>query len=82
MVLVALDISEFLFARALGAEKVVAISRRSNKKEEAIQLGADLYIATEEEPGWAERHARSLDIIVSTASSANVSSILCYMSHI
>ncbi|KAL1861173.1 hypothetical protein Plec18170_001688 [Paecilomyces lecythidis] len=61
-----------LFARALGAEKVVAISRRSNKKKDAMQLGADLYIATEEEPGWAERHARSLDIIVSTASSANM----------
>jgi alcohol dehydrogenase (NADP+) len=64
------------FAKALGAQEVVAISRRANKKGEALQLGADRYIATEDEPNWAEKHARSLDIIVSTVSSANVSSII------
>ena len=63
-----------LFAKALGADKVVAISRRASKKEEALQLGADQYIATEDEPDWAVKHARSLDLIVSTVSSANVSS--------
>jgi D-arabinose 1-dehydrogenase-like Zn-dependent alcohol dehydrogenase len=62
-----------LFAKALGAQEVVAISRRDNKKADALQLGADRYIATEDEPNWAEKNARSLDIIISTVSSANVS---------
>ena len=38
-----------LFARALGAQKVVATSRRGDRKEQALQLGADLYVATAED---------------------------------
>lgn len=62
-----------LFAKAMGADKVVAISRRLNKREDSLKMGADLYIATEDEPDWATKHARSLDLIVSTVSSTKVS---------
>ncbi|CAK3947826.1 probable alcohol dehydrogenase, class V [Lecanosticta acicola] len=58
-----------LFARALGADRVVGISRRSDKREDVLKMGADLYIATEEEKDWSKKHARSLDLIICTVSS-------------
>jgi len=58
-----------LFAKALGADHVVGISRRNNKRDDVLALGADSYIATEDEPDWATKHARSLDLIISTVSS-------------
>jgi alcohol dehydrogenase (NADP+) len=61
-----------LFAKALGADHVVAISRKSDKKEDALKLGADEFIATGEEEDWATRHAHSLDLIISTASSSKM----------
>ncbi|KAE8383137.1 chaperonin 10-like protein [Aspergillus bertholletiae] len=61
-----------LFAKALGADKVVAISRRESKKSDSLKLGADLYIATDDEPDWADKYAQSLDLIVSTVSSAQM----------
>lgn len=61
-----------LFAKALGAERVVAISRTSSKKEDAFELGADELIATDEDKDWAKHHAMSLDLIISTVSSANI----------
>lgn len=57
-----------LFAKALGADKVVAISRTDSKKADALKMGADSFIATEEE-GWAKKNANSIDLIVSTVSS-------------
>ncbi|KAH6606898.1 zinc-binding dehydrogenase [Trichoderma cornu-damae] len=61
-----------LFAKALGAERVVAVSRRASKRQDAVALGADEYIATAEEEGWPQRHARSLDLIICSASSSNM----------
>lgn len=61
-----------LFAKALGADKVVGISRKEEKRKEVLELGADDYIATSEEKDWAKKHARSLDLIVSTVSSENM----------
>ncbi|KAF8243424.1 zinc-binding dehydrogenase [Wilcoxina mikolae CBS 423.85] len=61
-----------LFARALGADKVVAISRKASKRADALEMGADLYISTDEDENWAKTHARSLDLIVSTVSSPNM----------
>ncbi|KAJ9646522.1 hypothetical protein H2199_002571 [Coniosporium tulheliwenetii] len=58
-----------LFAKALGADKVVAISRTGAKKEDAKKMGADDFIATDEDKRWAKTHARSLDLIISTVSS-------------
>ncbi|KAH6661833.1 putative zinc-binding alcohol dehydrogenase [Halenospora varia] len=61
-----------LWAKALGADKVVAISRKASKKTDALSLGADEYIATDDDPKWAQRNSRSLDIIISTVSSSKM----------
>ncbi|KAL6713929.1 hypothetical protein ACLMJK_008423 [Lecanora helva] len=58
-----------LYAKALGADKVTAISRSVAKKDDALKLGADDFIATQDDPDWATHHSRSLDLIVSTVSS-------------
>ncbi|GMM57362.1 hypothetical protein DAKH74_039780 [Maudiozyma humilis] len=57
-----------IFAKALGAE-VYAISRSSAKKEDAFKLGADHFIATKEEPDWAEKYYDTLDLVVVCAGS-------------
>ena len=57
-----------MYAKALGADKVVAISRSNAKKEDALKLGADAYLATSDDPEWASHQARSLDILISTVS--------------
>ncbi|CAG7956970.1 unnamed protein product [Penicillium salamii] len=61
-----------LFAKALGADQVVAISRGSNKKEDAMKMGADLYISTQEQVGWSKSNAATLDLIISTVDSPKV----------
>lgn len=61
-----------LYAKALGADKVVAISRTSDKKADAIKMGADDFIATDEYPDWSQHHTRSLDLIICTVSSSNM----------
>lgn len=61
-----------LFAKALGADKVVGISRKASKRDEVLSLGADEYIATEEDENWAAENARSLDLIICTVSSAKM----------
>lgn len=61
-----------LFSKALEADKVVAISRSSSKRDDAIALGADEYIATAEDSEWATKHAGSLDMVVVTASATNL----------
>ncbi|KAF1351375.1 putative NADP-dependent alcohol dehydrogenase C 2 [Delphinella strobiligena] len=58
-----------LFAKALGADEVVGISRKADKREEVLKLGADRYIATDDDKNWATENARSLDLIISTVSS-------------
>lgn len=60
-----------LFAKAMGA-RVVGISRREEKRAEVMGLGADDYIATADEKDWASKHARSLDLIISTVASSKV----------
>lgn len=67
-----------VFAKAMGARKVVGISRKRSKKEAVLKMGADEYIATDEDQGWAESHARSLDLIVCTVSS-NQAPVLDYI---
>jgi len=64
-----------LFAKAMGADQVVAISRKSSKAEDSLKMGADLYIATDDEPDWATKYSRSLDLIVCTVSSIKVRSL-------
>lgn len=62
-----------MFAKALGAE-VTAISRTNAKKELALSLGADHFIATNEED-YTEKFSDSLDLIVNTGSSFTEGSI-------
>lgn len=61
-----------MFAKALGADRVVCISRKSNKKEDALKLGTDAYIATDEDGKWAAKNTRTLDLIISTVSSTKM----------
>ncbi|PSR84156.1 chaperonin 10-like protein [Coniella lustricola] len=61
-----------LFAKALGADRVVGISRKADKRADALQLGCDEYIATDEDQGWDKKHQRSLDLVVCTVSSAKM----------
>ncbi|KAL4880600.1 chaperonin 10-like protein [Aspergillus karnatakaensis] len=61
-----------LFAKALGADKVVAISRKKSKAEDALKMGADKYIATAEDENWVAENRRSLDLIVCTVSSSKM----------
>lgn len=61
-----------LSAKVLGAEKIVAISRNSAKKEDCVRMGATDFIATDEEEDWAGKHHNSLDLIVSTVASPNM----------
>ncbi|RMD42590.1 hypothetical protein DV735_g2535, partial [Chaetothyriales sp. CBS 134920] len=56
-------------AKALGCDKVVAISRTNSKRADALKMGADDFIATDEDWDWAARHANSLDLIICTVSS-------------
>lgn len=61
-----------LFAKALGADKVVGISRKADKKDDSLKLGCDQYIATAEDKDWAKKNARSIDLIISTVSNAKM----------
>ena len=61
-----------LYAKALGADKVVVISRSNAKREDAKKMGADTFIATNDDKDWATHHSRSLDLIVSTVSSPHM----------
>lgn len=58
--------SALLWAKALGADKIVAISRSRTKEDDSRQLGAADYIATSE-AGWETKHANTLDVIIETA---------------
>ena len=62
-----------LWAKALGADQVTAISRKASKRGDALDLGASAYIATDDDPDWISQNGRSLDLIVSTVSSSKVS---------
>lgn len=67
------------FAKALGAE-VYVFSRSSSKKEDAIKLGADHFIATGEDPEWSDKLKFQLDFIVSTANSSKNFDLNLYLS--
>lgn len=61
-----------LWAKALGADRVVAISRKDDKRADALKLGADYYIGTEHDKDWANKHAATLDLILCTVSSPSM----------
>lgn len=57
-----------MFAKALGA-KVVAFSRSNSKKQDALSLGADDYVATGEDTNWVSKYEREFDVLLNCASS-------------
>lgn len=61
-----------LFAKALGADEVVAISRKADKREDALKMGASQYVSTVEDTEWMAGNKRSLDMIVCTVSSSKM----------
>jgi len=61
-----------LFAKALGADSVVGVSRKADKKEDVLALGADEYIATGEDEGWEAKNRRRFDLIISTVSNEHM----------
>lgn len=61
-----------IFSKALGSDRVIAISRSSSKKDDAMKMGADDFIATAEDKDWASKNAKTLDLIVCTVSSDNM----------
>lgn len=68
-----------MWAKALNADKVVVVSRTSAKKDDAVKMGADEFIATAEDPDWAKNHSSTLDIILCTVSSSSMP-LMEYMS--
>jgi alcohol dehydrogenase (NADP+) len=58
-----------LGAKALGCDKIVAISRSSSKKEDAFEMGATDFIATGEDKSWYKKHRQTLDLVICTVSS-------------
>lgn len=60
------------FAKALGADKVIGISRSNSKKDDVMKMGADKYIATADDEDWAAHNAKSIDLIISTVSGPNM----------
>lgn len=55
------------FAKAMGAT-VIAFSRSSAKRKEALQMGANDLIATQEEDSWSDKYSDFFDLIVNCAS--------------
>jgi alcohol dehydrogenase (NADP+) len=61
-----------LWAKALGYEHIMAFSRRPDKFENALRLGADRYVATEFETDWVSKYDGQLDVLLSTVSSSEM----------
>lgn len=60
-----------VIAKALGADRVVGISRREAKRQEVLSMGADGYIATADESDWPTSQNGKFDLLVSTVSGAD-----------
>lgn len=67
-----------MFAKALGAE-VWVISRSHAKEEDARKMGADGFLATQDDK-WNEPHKMTFDLIVNTANSFEGWDVDAYLS--
>lgn len=67
-----------LWAKALGAE-VFALSHTPDKKEDALNLGADHFICTKEKD-WAKDYAYTFDFILNCADMTHEMPVKEYMS--
>ncbi len=52
------------FAKAMGADGVVAISRRRNKRHDSLDLGAREHIATDQDGDWPQKYPNTVDLII------------------
>ncbi|CAK7894647.1 NADP-dependent alcohol dehydrogenase 7 [[Candida] anglica] len=59
------------FAHALGAN-VIAFSRSSSKKDQAVTMGASTFIATGEEKDWTTTYDDKFDFILNCASGTDL----------
>ena len=53
-----------ILAKALGAKRVVGISRKREKRNDVLKMGADEYIATEEDEGKSCKIPLSLECLI------------------
>ncbi|KAJ9138072.1 NADP-dependent alcohol dehydrogenase 6 [Pleurostoma richardsiae] len=67
-----------LFAKALGAE-VWAISRGTSKKADALAMGADGFLATQDKD-WNVPHQMTFDLLLCTASADDGFDLSAYLS--
>jgi len=67
-----------LFAKALGAE-TWAISRSHAKEADALKMGADGFIATQDKD-WEKDHIMTFDLIINTANSSEGFDLSKYLS--
>ncbi|RVD84211.1 uncharacterized protein DFL_005973 [Arthrobotrys flagrans] len=61
-----------MWAKALRADEVVVISRSRSKEEDAFKIGATKFIATKDEPDWATKYEKTIDLIVNTVDSVDM----------
>jgi len=69
-----------MFAKALGAE-VYVLSHSANKKDDALAMGADEFILTNEE-GWHKPYAFQFDFILNAADATHKFNLKDYFSTI
>ena len=60
------------FAKGLGAEQIVCISRSDAKKADAMKCGATDFVATADDPEWAKKFSKKLDFILVTQNSPDM----------
>lgn len=68
-----------MIAKALGAH-VTAFSRSSKKKEDALKMGADSFVATGEEQDWNAKLADSFHVVLNCASSTTALDLDAFIS--
>ena len=61
-----------IFAKALGAERILAISQTRSKEKLARELGATDFLAAAEGDDAYKQHARSLDLLITTNNNADM----------
>lgn len=61
-----------VFAKALGAEQIVLISRSDSKKQDALALGATDVVAVADDPDWEKKWFKKLDFVLVTQNDANM----------
>ena len=70
-----------MLARALGAKQVVVLSHSPRKRDDAFALGATDFVASSEAgERWEAKYARTLDVILCTASFQDTMPLAKYLS--